>query len=88
MGQTAGVIATPEKASFFEATLNNLHADLLQKGPSAAVVETVGLHFLPATLGTSNHQPPGYGGLSIGAVMRCNGVKIIIQHDRVPLWRR
>lgn len=33
MGQTAGVIATPEKASFFEATLNNPHADLLQKGP-------------------------------------------------------
>lgn len=33
MGQTAGVIATPEKVSFFEATLNNPHADLLQRGP-------------------------------------------------------
>lgn len=87
-GSDRGSHCDARKGIFLRGDVEQLHADLLQKGPSAAVVETVGLHFLSATLGTSNHQPPGYGGLSIGAVMRCNGVKIIIRHDRVPLWQR
>ena len=50
--------------------LNNPHADLLQMGaPIGGRCQHGRSAFLPATLGTSNHHPPGHGGLSIGAVL-------------------